>query len=133
MTAHARIYAPATAAKVGGIVTNNSYLAQFIRDNRAIQSHVIHAAHLAGVQRQLFLGSSCIYPEHAPQPMKESCLLTGSLEPTNRPMRWPRSPASRCAGATTASSAPSSWPRRRPTRTARATTTTPPTATSSQR
>jgi GDP-L-fucose synthase len=73
------------AAKVGGIVANNSYPAEFIRDNLAIQTHVIHAAYKAGVQRLLFLGSSCIYPKLAPQPMKESCLLTGPLEPTNRP------------------------------------------------
>ncbi len=73
------------AAKVGGIVANNSFPAEFIRDNLAIQTNVIHAAHLAGVQRLLFLGSSCIYPKLALQPMKESCLLTGPLEPTNRP------------------------------------------------
>ena len=73
------------AAKVGGIVANNVYPAEFIRDNLAIQTNVIHAAKLAGVQRLLFLGSSCIYPKLAPQPMKESCLLTGPLEPTNRP------------------------------------------------
>ena len=73
------------AAKVGGIVANNSYPAEFIRDNLAIQTNVIHAAWLAGVQRLMFLGSSCIYPKLAPQPMKENCLLTGPLEPTNRP------------------------------------------------
>ena len=73
------------AAKVGGIVANNRYPAEFIRDNLAIQTNVIHAAWQAGVQRLLFLGSSCIYPKLAPQPMKESCLLTGPLEPTNRP------------------------------------------------
>jgi GDP-L-fucose synthase len=73
------------AAKVGGIVANNSYPAEFIRDNLAIQTNVIHAAHLAGVQRLLFLGSSCIYPKLAPQPMRERDLLTGALEPTNRP------------------------------------------------
>ncbi len=73
------------AAKVGGIVANNSYPAEFIRDNLAIQTNVIHAAWKAGVQRLLFLGSSCIYPKLAAQPMKESCLLTGPLEPTNRP------------------------------------------------
>jgi GDP-L-fucose synthase len=72
------------AAKVGGIVANNSYPAEFIRDNLAIQTNVIHAAHLAGVQRLLFLGSSCIYPKLAPQPMRERDLLTGPLEPTNR-------------------------------------------------
>ncbi|URI09289.1 GDP-L-fucose synthase [Aquincola tertiaricarbonis] len=73
------------AAKVGGIVANNSFPAEFIRDNLAIQTNVIHAAHLAQVQRLLFLGSSCIYPKLAPQPMKEKDLLTGPLEPTNRP------------------------------------------------
>jgi GDP-L-fucose synthase len=73
------------AAKVGGIVANNSFPAQFIRDNLAIQTNVIHAAYLGGVKRLLFLGSSCIYPKLAPQPMKETSLLTGPLEPTNRP------------------------------------------------
>jgi GDP-L-fucose synthase len=73
------------AAKVGGIVANNSLPAEFIRDNLAIQTNVIHAAYLAGVKRLLFLGSSCIYPKRAPQPMKERDLLTGPLEPTNRP------------------------------------------------
>ena len=78
-------YVVLAAAKVGGIVANNSYPADFIRDNLAIQTNVIHAAYLAGVKRLLFLGSSCIYPKMAPQPMKENCLLTGPLEPTNRP------------------------------------------------
>ena len=73
------------AAKVGGIHANNEYPAEFIRDNLAIQTNVIHAAHLNGVKRLLFLGSSCIYPKLAPQPMKEEYLLTGPLEPTNRP------------------------------------------------
>ena len=73
------------AAKVGGIVANNSFPAEFIRDNLAIQTNVIHAAHLSGVKRLLFLGSSCIYPKLAPQPMREQDLLTGPLEPTNRP------------------------------------------------
>ena len=73
------------AAKVGGILANNNYPAQFIRDNLAIQTNVIHAAYLNKVERLLFLGSSCIYPKHAPQPMKEEHLLTGPLEPTNRP------------------------------------------------
>jgi GDP-L-fucose synthase len=73
------------AAKVGGIVANNSFPAEFIRDNLAIQTSVIHAAYLAGVKRLLFLGSSCIYPKLAPQPMRERDLLTGPLEPTNRP------------------------------------------------
>ncbi len=73
------------AAKVGGIVANNTLPAEFIRDNLAIQGNVIHAAHLAGVKRLMFLGSSCIYPRLAPQPMRESSLLSGPLEPTNRP------------------------------------------------
>ena len=82
---HKPEYVFLAAAKVGGIVANNSFPAEFIRDNLAIQTNVIHAAHGAGVQRLLFLGSSCIYPKLAPQPMPESCLLTGPLEPTNRP------------------------------------------------
>ena len=82
---HKPEYVFLAAAKVGGIVANNSFPAEFIRDNLAIQTNVIHAAHNAGVQRLLFLGSSCIYPKLAPQPMPESCLLTGPLEPTNRP------------------------------------------------
>nr|WHW29503.1 putative GDP-L-fucose synthetase [uncultured bacterium] len=73
------------AAKVGGIHANNEYPAEFIRDNLAIQTNIIHAAHLYKVNRLLFLGSSCIYPKLAPQPMKEEYLLTGPLEPTNRP------------------------------------------------
>lgn len=73
------------AAKVGGIVANNTYPAEFIRDNLAIQTNVIHSAWQHGVERLLFLGSSCIYPKLAPQPMKEEYLLTGPLEPTNRP------------------------------------------------
>jgi GDP-L-fucose synthase len=73
------------AAKVGGIVANNTYPADFIRDNLAIQLNVIDAAHRHGVDRLLFLGSSCVYPKHAPQPMREEHLLTGPLEPTNEP------------------------------------------------
>ena len=73
------------AAKVGGIVANNTYPADFIRDNLAVQTNVIHSAYLSGVKRLMFLGSSCIYPKLAPQPMKETALLTGPLEPTNRP------------------------------------------------
>ncbi|GAB7562658.1 GDP-L-fucose synthase [Methylobacillus methanolivorans] len=73
------------AAKVGGIVANNTYPAEFIRDNLAIQNSVIHSAWKHGVTRLLFLGSSCIYPKLAPQPMQEQHLLTGPLEPTNRP------------------------------------------------
>lgn len=73
------------AAKVGGIHANNTYPADFIYDNIAIQSNVIRAAWRAGVERLLFLGSSCIYPRDCPQPIKEEYLLTGPLEPTNRP------------------------------------------------
>jgi len=73
------------AAKVGGILANNTYPAEFIRDNLAIQTNVIHAAYVNRVQRLMFLGSSCIYPKLAPQPMKEEYLLTGPLESTNRP------------------------------------------------
>lgn len=73
------------AAKVGGIHANNSYPAEFIYNNLAIQSNVIHQAHLHNIKRLLFLGSSCIYPKLAPQPMKEDSLLTGPLEPTNEP------------------------------------------------
>ncbi|CAN5651890.1 GDP-L-fucose synthase [soil metagenome] len=71
------------AAKVGGIVANDTFPADFIRENLAIQLNVIDAAHRHGVDRLLFLGSSCVYPKHAPQPMKEEHLLTGPLEPTN--------------------------------------------------
>lgn len=71
------------AAKVGGIYANDTYPAEFIYDNLAIETNVIHGAHLAGVDRLVFLGSSCIYPKFAPQPIKESALLTGPLEPTN--------------------------------------------------
>ncbi|MFO7953268.1 GDP-L-fucose synthase family protein [Thioalkalivibrio sp.] len=73
------------AAKVGGIHANNTYPAEFIRDNLAIQTNVIHGAHIAGLRRLLFLGSSCIYPREAPQPIPEEALLTGPLEPTNEP------------------------------------------------
>lgn len=73
------------AAKVGGILANNSYPAEFIHDNLVIQNNVIHNAWKSGVKRLLFLGSSCIYPKLAPQPMKEDYLLTGLLEPTNEP------------------------------------------------
>ena len=73
------------AAKVGGILANNTYPAEFIRENLAIETNVVHWAWRSGVRRMLFLGSSCIYPRMAPQPIKESSLLTGPLEATNRP------------------------------------------------
>jgi len=73
------------AAKVGGIHANNTYPAEFIYENLMIEANLIHAAHQAGVQKVLFLGSSCIYPKFAEQPMREDALLTGILEPTNEP------------------------------------------------
>ncbi|MCF2524511.1 GDP-L-fucose synthase [Bradyrhizobium sp. G127] len=73
------------AAKVGGIVANNDLRAEFIYQNLLIATNVIHAAHVHGVEKLLFLGSSCIYPKLAPQPLREDSLLTGTLEPTNEP------------------------------------------------
>jgi GDP-L-fucose synthase len=73
------------AAKVGGISANDNFRAQFIYENLMIQNNLIHSAFKMGVKKFLFLGSSCIYPKYAPQPMKEDCLLTGTLEPTNEP------------------------------------------------
>lgn len=73
------------AAKVGGIVANNTYPAEFIYENLTIQNNIVHAAHVSGVQDLLFLGSSCIYPKLAEQPMTEKALLTGALEETNEP------------------------------------------------
>ena len=73
------------AAKVGGILANNTYRADFIYQNLMIQNNVIHAAYETGVSKLMFLGSSCIYPKNAPQPLKEEYLLTGLLEPTNEP------------------------------------------------
>ena len=71
------------AAKVGGIHANHTYPADFIYENLVIAANAVHGAYRAGVRRLLFLGSSCIYPKHAPQPMTEDCLLTSALEPTN--------------------------------------------------
>lgn len=73
------------AAKVGGIVANNTYRADFLYENLQIQNNVIHSSYLNGVKKLMFLGSSCIYPKMAPQPLKEEYLLTGLLEPTNEP------------------------------------------------
>jgi len=73
------------AAKVGGIGANSTYPAEFIYENLAIANNLVHGSYLNGVKRVLFLGSSCIYPKHAPQPMPEDCLLTSELEPTNEP------------------------------------------------
>ena len=73
------------AAKVGGIVANNTYRAEFLYDNLQIQNNIINSSYINGVKKMLFLGSSCIYPKLAPQPLKEEYLLTGLLEPTNEP------------------------------------------------
>ena len=70
-------------ARVGGILANDSYPADFIYQNLTLETNIIHSAYKAGVEKLIFLGSSCIYPKHAPQPMAEDVLLTGSLEPTN--------------------------------------------------
>jgi len=78
-------YVILAAAKVGGIVANNTYRADFIYENLAIQNNVIHQSYLNGVEKLLFLGSTCIYPKNAPQPMPEDCLLTSPLEYTNEP------------------------------------------------
>ena len=81
--AHRPAYVVLAAAKVGGILANDTFPADFIGDNLAIQTNVIRAAHRFGVRRLVFLGSSCAYPKHAPQPIREEHLLTGPLEPTN--------------------------------------------------
>lgn len=78
-------YVFVAAAKVGGILANNTYRAEFLYDNLCIQNNLIHNAHVFGVKKLLFLGSSCIYPKLAPQPLKEEYLLSGYLEPTNEP------------------------------------------------
>ncbi|GED44015.1 GDP-L-fucose synthase [Cobetia marina] len=83
--AHAIDQVYLAAAKVGGIQANNTYPADFIYQNLMIEANIIHASHLAHVDKLLFLGSSCIYPKHAEQPMREEALLTGTLEPTNEP------------------------------------------------
>ena len=73
------------AAKVGGIFANDTYRGEFIYDNLMIEANIIHQSHVTGVEKLMFLGSSCIYPKMAPQPMNEECLLTGTLEATNEP------------------------------------------------
>ena len=85
------------AAKVGGILANNSFPADFIYDNLAIETNVIHSAHAADVDRVVFLGSSCIYPKFAPQPIKEDSLSPARWSRPMSGMRSPRSPASNCA------------------------------------
>jgi GDP-L-fucose synthase len=78
-------YVFVAAAKVGGIMANNTYPAEFIYENLCIQNNIIHQSYVSGVTKLLFLGSSCIYPKACPQPIKEEYLLTGVLEPTNEP------------------------------------------------
>ena len=78
-------YVYLAAAKVGGIIANNTYRADFIYENLMIQNNVIHQSYLHKVKKLLFLGSTCIYPKQAPQPMPENCLMTGVLEYTNEP------------------------------------------------
>ncbi|HOH09090.1 MAG TPA: NAD-dependent epimerase/dehydratase family protein, partial [bacterium] len=85
MAAEKPEYVFIAAAKVGGILANNTFRAQFIYENLQIQANLIHAAHINRVKKLLFLGSSCIYPKLAPQPIREEHLLTGLLEPTNEP------------------------------------------------
>ena len=82
---HRPEYVFLAAARVGGIMANNTYRANFLYDNLMIEANIIHAAHTHGIKKLLFLGSSCIYPKLAPQPLKEEYLLTGSLEATNEP------------------------------------------------
>lgn len=91
------------AAKVGGIVANNTYPADFIYQNMMIESNIIHAAHQNDVNKLLFLGSSCIYPKLAKQPMAESELLQGTLEPTNEPYAIAKIAGSNCVNLTIAS------------------------------
>lgn len=93
------------AAKVGGIVANNSYPADFIYENMMIESNIIHAAHLHNVNKLLFLGSSCIYPKHATQPIAESELLLGHWSRPMSRMRLPKLPVSSCANRITDSMA----------------------------
>ena len=83
MNAERPDYVIVAAAKVGGIYANNTYPAQFLYENIQIETHLIHHAYISGVKKLIFLGSSCIYPQLCPQPMKEEYLLTGPLEPTN--------------------------------------------------
>lgn len=89
------------AAKVGGIIANNTYPADFIYENLMIQANIIHTAHVNNIQQLLFLGSSCIYPKLAAQPMAEDALLTGTLEPTNEPYALAKIAGIKCVKATT--------------------------------
>lgn len=109
---------------MGGIVANNTYPADFIYQNMMIESNIIHAAHQNDVNKLLFLGSSCIYPKLAKQPMAESELLQGTLEPTNEPYAIAKIAGSNCANLTTASMDAITALSCRPTCTGRMTTST---------
>jgi GDP-L-fucose synthase len=126
-------YVFVAAARVGGVLANNTYPAEFIHSNLAVQTNVIHEAWRAGVRRLLLLGSSCIYPRECPQPMKEEHLLTGPMEPTNRPYALAKIAGVEMCGPTTGSTARGSSCRCPPTCTAPATTTTCNRDTSSRR
>jgi nucleoside-diphosphate-sugar epimerase len=126
--AHVFLPLPRSAA-----FSNELYPADFIRENLIIQANVIDASYRAGVDRLLFLGSSCIYPKLCPQPVKEEYLLTGPLEPANRPYALAKSPASRCVGPTVGNSIPDTWRPCLPIYMVRATTSIPRTRTSCRR
>ena len=122
------------AGTVGGILANSTRPAEFIYDNMMIHATVVHAAHLFGVKKLLYLGSSCIYPREAPQPMTEEHLLTGPLEADERAVRRsPRSRASSCARRIASNTAATSSPRCRRTCTGPTTTSTSPARTCCRR
>jgi GDP-L-fucose synthase len=100
---HQPDYLFVAAAKVGGIQANDLYRADFLLQNLVIQTNLIHGAHLAGIQRLMFLGSSCIYPRDCPQPIKEEYCSPGRWKPPTSPMPLPRLPGSNCARVTSAS------------------------------
>lgn len=103
------------AAKVGGIMANSAYPADFVGQNLMIQTNVVHQSYRFGVKRLLFLGSSCIYPKLACQPLREEYLLAGPRDPRTAHMRWRKSLASRCVGRITGSTVLTSWRRCRQT------------------
>ena len=110
------------AGTVGGILANSTRPAEFIYDNMMIHATVVHAAHVFGVKKLLYLGSSCLYPREAPQPLAEDALLSGRLEPTNEPYALPKSRASSYARRIVASTDATSFRRRRRISTGRTTT-----------
>ena len=98
------------AARVGGILANDTYPADFIYQNLMLEANIIHGAYKTGIEKLIFLGSSCIYPKHATQPMAEGALLTGPLEPTNEGTRLPKLPASSFVKHTASNLAVTSFP-----------------------